>query len=340
MENQNLQALLFLCASLLLPLWAATPAGPHPSRGLLLVANKGDHTLAIIDPDTGRQLAVVPEGGVTGHEVAASPDGRMAFVPIYGNSGVGSPGTDGQTVAVIDVVARRRVKTLDLGKPLRPHCAVFGPKDRLLYVTTELGNSITAIDTHSLKVVATIPTGQPESHMMAITRDGRRAYTSNVHAGTVSAIDLEARKLLAIIPVSQHAQRISLSVDDRWAFTADQTEPRLAVIDTAINKVHTWIPLLALAYGTAPTRNGHWLLVTLPKIGKVAVVDLGSMKIAREVDVPKSPQEILVRPDDQVAYVSCHESRKVVAINLKTWNVDKIIEAGPMADGLAWAKAE
>ena len=78
-----------------------TSAFPAPSRspsGLLLVANKGDQTLGLISPDAGRQIATVAEGGVTGHEVAASPDGRRAFVPIYGNSGVGLPGTDGRTL--------------------------------------------------------------------------------------------------------------------------------------------------------------------------------------------------------------------------------------------------
>ena len=41
-------------------------------------------------------VAVVAEDGVTGHEVVASPDGKRAFVPIYGNAGVGRPGTDGR----------------------------------------------------------------------------------------------------------------------------------------------------------------------------------------------------------------------------------------------------
>lgn len=326
---------------LLLTLFCSMPAlggsSVSKSNGLLLVANKGDQTLGIVDPEAGREIATVPEGGITGHEVAASPDGRRAYVPIYGNSGVGKPGTDGRTLAVIDVAARRVVNTLDFEKPERPHCAVFGPKDGLLYVTTELTNSITVIDPRSLKIVASIPTGQPESHMLAITRDGKRGYTANVGPGTVSAVDLVGRKTIAVIPISRHTQRISLSVDDRWAFTADQTKPQLAVIDTATNKLRTWVPLPTLAYGTAPTLDGRWLLVTLPDAGKVAVVDLKTMKVTRSVEVPKSPQEILVRPDGQVAYVSCHESRKVAAINLNNWQVEKTIEAGPMADGLAWA---
>src|SRR5438874_6589614 len=65
--------------------------GNKTARGLLLVANKGDQTLGIIDPVEGRQIATIPENGVTGHEVVASPDGRRAFVPIYGDAGVGKP---------------------------------------------------------------------------------------------------------------------------------------------------------------------------------------------------------------------------------------------------------
>ena len=326
-------------AFLLVSMGAAAPSDPPPSRGLLLVANKGDHTLGIIDPVEGKQIATVEEGGITGHEVAASPDGRRAFVPIYGNSGVGSPGTNGRTVAVIDLATHKLVDTINLGKPLRPHCAVFGPQNGLLYVTTELGESVTIIDSESLRILGSIPTGQPESHMLAITHDGKRGYTSNVHVGTISVLDLEARQKIAVIHVSPHAQRIALSVDDRWVFTADQTQPQLAVIDTSTNAVTKWIPLEGTAYGTGATLDGKWLLVTLPKQGKVAVVDLSSMNVVRSVDVPKAPQEVLVRPDNQVAYVSCDASRKVAAINLQTWKVDQLIDAGRSADGLAWAQA-
>src|ERR1700751_3787459 len=61
---------------------------------LLLVANQHDHNLSLIDPAAGKQVATVPVDGVTGHEVAASPEGKTAYVPIYGDSGVGRPGTD------------------------------------------------------------------------------------------------------------------------------------------------------------------------------------------------------------------------------------------------------
>ena len=124
-------------------LWSvAAPPGPPSARGFLLVANKGDHTLGIIDPEQGCQIATVKETGVTAHEVAASPDGRLAFAPIYGDSAVGQPGSDGRTMDVIGVASRRVVATVDFGRPVRPHCAVFGPKDGLLYVSAELTDSL------------------------------------------------------------------------------------------------------------------------------------------------------------------------------------------------------
>ena len=143
------------------------------------------------------------------------------------------PGTDGSTLAVIDLGEHKLIHTIDFGHGVRPHCAVFGPKDGLLYVTTELDKSVTIIDPQTLKIVGTIPTGQTESHMLAISPDGRKGYTANVGPGTGSVLDLAERKTFTVIPVAGHVQRISVSPDGHWAFTSDTEKARLAVIDGA-----------------------------------------------------------------------------------------------------------
>jgi YVTN family beta-propeller protein len=308
-----------------------------PTAGLLLVANKGDETLSIVDAAAGRQVATVPEDGRTGHEVAVTPDGKRAFVPIYGSAGVGQKGTDGQLIRVIDLGTRAIVGTIDFGKGVRPHKPVFGPRNGLLYVTTELNQSVSIIDPVTLGIIGSIPTGEDESHMLAISPDGRRGYTANVKSGTVSVLDLESKTLVATIPVAPYIQRISVSTDGRWAFTADQTKLRLVVIDTATNTVSSSIPLPGLAFGTTPTPDGRWLLVALPAVRMVGLVDLASMRVVKTLDVPKAPQEILVRPDGAVAYVSCDASAQVAVIDLKDWKVEKLIDVGPVDDGLAWA---
>jgi YVTN family beta-propeller protein len=324
---------------LLFVLLSAAIPTTFAQHGRLLVAQKGDQSLAIVDPTAGSVIASVPEGGITGHEVAASPDGRLAFVPIYGNSGVGKPGTDGRNIVAIDIASQKIVGNVEFDHGVRPHCAVFGPKDGLLYVTTELDRTITVIDPKTLKVVGSIPTGQPESHMLAISHDGLRGYTANVGPGTVSVLDIKARKTLAIIPVSGETQRIAISNDDRWVFTADQTKPQMAVIDTAANTVKTWVPLSGLGYGAALTRDGHWLLMPIPGENLVDVVDLESMKVAHTVAVGAAPQEVLVRPGGKVAYVSCLGANRVDEIDLATWKVSRSIATGKGSDGLGWAAA-
>lgn len=306
--------------------------------GSLIVANKGEHTLGIIDPVAGKQIATVDEEGVTGHEVIVSPDGKTAYVPIYGNSGVGKPGTDGDHLVVIDLASRKITGRVDFGHGVRPHCPQFGPKDGLLYVTTELDKTVSVIDPRTLKIVGTVPTGQTESHMLAISHDGRRGYTANVGPGTVSVLDLKARKTLAVIPISGETQRISVSMNDQEVFTSDQKTPRLAVIDAKTNKIKTWVDLPGLGYGTAPTPDGRWLVIPMPTVNQVAILDLHTNKVAHVIDVPKAPQESLVSPDGKTVYVSCDSSRKVAAIRTSDWKVEKMIDAGKGVDGLAWAK--
>jgi len=318
-----------LCAAMI------ASAQTHPS---LLVANQGSRDLSIIDPVAGRQLATVPENGVTGHEVAASPDGRTAYVPIYGNSGVGKPGTDGRNMVVIDIASRKIIGNVDFGHGVRPHCVIYDTNSGMLYVTTELDKSVTIIDPKTLKIVGSVPTSQEQSHMLALTHDGRRGYTANVGPGTVSVLDMKARKTIAVIPISATTQRISISRDDRMVFTADQTKPQLAMIDTATNKVRAWIPLPAIGYGTAPTLDGRWLLVCMEPTKQLAVVDLKTLKVARTIDLPAAPTEVLPSPDGKVAYVSLPGGNQVAVIDLSQWKIHSLIAAGEYADGLAWAK--
>ena len=304
---------------------------------MLLVCNKGDATLGMIDVEAGKQVAAVPVGGITGHEVAVSSDGRTAYVPIYGDGGVGKPGTDGDRMVAIDIDTRRIAGTVDFGRGVRPHLPVFHPNTGMLYVTTELEEAITIVDPRTLQVAGRIPTCQGESHMLAISHDGRRGYTANVGPGTVSVLSLESRKTVTVIPISGRVQRISISPDDRLVFTADQKEPRLAVIDTTVNSVKTWVALPGLGYGTAPTPDGKWLLVAMPGNKQVAVVDLAAMKVVGTLDVPASPQALVVRPEGGEAYVSCDASRQIAVIDGAHWTVKGTLAAGAGADGLAWA---
>src|SRR3984893_9308836 len=242
---------------LLFTLQAGGGAGTPREKGTLVVVNQAEHKVLLVEPDLRRTFATITVG-VSGHEAAVSPDARFIYVPIYGNSGVGKPGTDGDTIDVIDIGNRQVSSSIHVG-PVRPHRAEFGP-DGLLYVTAEIGNTVKIIDPAGNKVTGEIPTREPQSHMLVISPDGHRGYTANVGPGNISVLDIPARRLITVIPVAKTIQRISMSPDGSRLFTHDQDSPRLAVIDlpdrkaseggpnTASYKVSRWIDLPGVAY--------------------------------------------------------------------------------------------
>jgi YVTN family beta-propeller protein len=307
-----------------------------PAHGMLVVANQREHTALLIDPETRQELAKVIVG-VNGHEVAVSPDSRFAYVPIYGNSGVGKPGTDGTTIDIVDLRDHKLAATIDLGKPLRPHRAEFGP-DGLLYVTAELDKAVDVVDPATRKVIAQIPTGAIESHMIVISPDGTRAYTANVAAGSVSVLDLKKRTLVTVILVAKTVQRISISADGKRVFTHDQDAPRIAVIDTATNKVASWIPVPATVYSSSTTADGRKLLASSPS-GKIFVIDLATAKVEESFDIPPALGELLLTPDGKFAFVSCPAAGTIEVLDISAHKLLQPIKLTPGVDGLAWAPA-
>jgi YVTN family beta-propeller protein len=328
----------WLIASLMfLALAAGGGRFPAPApHGMLVVANQREHTALLIDPETRQELAKVVVG-VNGHEVAVSPDSRFAYVPIYGNSGVGKPGTDGTTIDIVDLRDHKLAATIDLGKPLRPHRAEFGP-DGLLYVTAELDKAVDVIDPATRKIIAEIPTGAIESHMVVISPDGSRAYTANVAAGSVSVLDLKKRALVTVIPVAKTVQRISISADGKRVFTHDQDDPRIAVIDTTTNKVASWISVPSTVYSSSPTADGRKLLAASPA-GKIFVIDLASAKLEESFDIPPASGELLLVPGGKFAFVSCPQAGTIEVLDVPGRKLLQPIKLTPGVDGLAWAPA-
>jgi DNA-binding beta-propeller fold protein YncE len=315
-------------------------AGAPSEKGTLVVVNQAEHKVLLVEPDLRRTFATISVG-VNGHEAAVSPDARFIYVPIYGNSGVGKPGTDGATIDVIDIGERKVSGSIQVG-PARPHRAEFGP-DGLLYVTGEVNNTVKIVDPAKQQVIGEIPTGAPQSHMIVISPDGQRGYTANVGPGNISVLDISARRLIAVIPVAKTIQRISMSPDGTRLFTHDQNAPRLAVINIQDHKstdafcaVSRWIDLPCVAYASAPTPDGKWLLVACMSTHQLLAIDMATLKIAKTFDLPESPSEILVTPDGTVAFVSCVSAGKIAMLDLRAWQLQEPIVLTAGVDGLAW----
>ncbi len=327
---------------------AAAPAGA------LMVANSDDAKtrqaegyVTVFDAD-GKETARIPDGGVMAHELVITNDGKYAYAPIYGTGAVGGEGTNGSTISIIDVASRKVVDHIDLGHEARPHYGVTGDRSGLLYITTELDEAVIIVDPATRKVIGKLPTGQPQSHNVAVSHDERRAYTSNVYKGTVSIIDVPGRKLIKVLQVTPGekpvsgtranwgVQRIAVSNDDRTIYTCDWISNELVAIDAKTNMVRHRTALPSACYGLAVTQDGRWLMASSYAAAKVAVLDTKTLTLAKTIDVPRQPQAILIRPDGKMAYVSNAGDKNVAAIRIADWTVDKIIPTGNWPDGLGW----
>ncbi|HEV3276709.1 MAG TPA: cytochrome D1 domain-containing protein [Terriglobia bacterium] len=149
-----------------------------PSPALLVLA-KRDTSLAIVDPATLKVVGRVP-AGPDPHEVVASPDGKLAYVSNYGF------GTY-NTISVIDLEAARRLTAIDLGPLHGPHGLWFAGGE--LYFTAEANKVIGRYDPATHKVDWVLGTGQNRTHMVLVSADLNRIFTSNVNSGTISVIE-------------------------------------------------------------------------------------------------------------------------------------------------------
>src|SRR6476661_5880323 len=148
------------------------------SHGSLLALSKADHILAIVDPATLKVLARIPVGSDP-HEVIASSDGKTAYVTIYGGGSL-------HELNVIDLVAQKPLTNVDTRPLFGPHGLVF--VDGKAWFTAEGSKAIGRYDPSTSKLDWSMGTGQDRTHMLYVSADGKKIYTTNVSSGNVSIL--------------------------------------------------------------------------------------------------------------------------------------------------------
>ena len=231
---------------------------------LLVVVNKPASTVSIVNVTTGTILTTLPTGA-NPHETAASADGRWAVVSDYGAQ------APGNTLTVIDVAARKVVRTIDVGFS-RPHGITFLPDNRTVAVTSETGGMVVLVDAVAGTVTSSHPSAQQVSHMLAVTRDGKMAYTANIRSGSISAIDLTDAAATRTLPVGTMTEAIGLTPDNREAWLGSNNTGKVYAVDLKAWKVVDSMQTSGFPYRINFTPDGKTAIITNPMSDEVHLV--------------------------------------------------------------------
>ena len=319
------------------------PAGNGPS-GTLVVLNKAEATASLIDLASGQVMATVPTGAGP-HEAAVSPDGHLAVAANYGDQ------TAGSSLTVIDVGGGRALRTIKLDPHRRPHGIAWFPDGRRLAVTSEASRALLIVDAIAGSVEAAIDTDQDVSHMVALARDGKRAYVANIGSGSVTALDLENRKRLGVVPTGAGAEGIALSPDGSTLWVTNRDADTVSVVDTSSLEVAATLPSASFPIRAASTPDGKTVLVSNAKSGELAIFDAATraerkrIKLAldpaskegRLFDMGDSPVPIgiVVHPSGRTAFVANANADVIAVVDLDAGRVTGTLKAGKEPDGMA-----
>jgi YVTN family beta-propeller protein len=303
------------------------------TTGRLLVLNKEDATLAIVDPASGRMLGTVPTGQGP-HEIVTSTDGTLAFASNYGTGPA-----PGHTISMIDLASQKELRRIDVAPLSRPHGLAFA--NGKLYFSAEADKKIARYDPATNKVDWQFETGQMGTHMVLPARDVRTIFTSNIGSDSVSLIQqgADGQWTQTVIPVGKGPEGIDLAPNGREVWSAHSRDGGVSVIDVPTKKVtHTINVGTKRSNRIKLTPDGKLALVSDIDAGELVVLDTATYKEFKRIPVGKSPEGVLITPDGSRAFVAVTGDNHVAVIDLKTWQVSKKLSTGTGPDGMAWVR--
>lgn len=325
---------------------AAATAG----AGTLVVANKAEATVSLVDVPSGEVRATLPVGEGP-HEVAISPDGRLALVGNYGKERAGS------TLTLVDVPGARVVRTIDLGRFRRPHGIVFLDGCRAV-VTVEEQQALITVDVERGEVVQVADTGAEVSHMVAVAPGGGRAFVANIGSGSVSVVDLGSGRTVVEIATGKGAEGVAVTPDGAQVWVTNRAADTVTVLDAATLQTIAELASPSFPIRAEVTPDGARVLVSNARSGDLSVFATAEPALVRRVALPARtadtegrlfsdrfgdssvPIGIEIAPDGATAWIAHANADTITVLDLECGTVTGHLTAGREPDGMAYSPLE
>jgi YVTN family beta-propeller protein len=315
-------------------------------QGTLLVANKNENTVSIISLWSDQVVGTIPVGQGP-HDVAISPNGKIATIANYGNKQV-----IGNSITVIDVMKKEKLKDISLGDYTRPHGIEFINEDEVL-VTIETRKVLLKVNIQTEEITEVAHTDQLTSHMVAYSRADKKAYVANIASGTVSLIDVAENKLIRQLEFKKGIEGIAVSPSGDEVWVANRDDSTVTAMSTLTFEKPGVMPAHQVAYRIKFLPNGNYVLVSNGISGNVSLYDAKTKKFIKDIDLhdasmpataehPNMPIPVgfAISRDSQFVFVSLSGYDQVAIIRTRDWVVEKKIVTGDGPDGIYYSPIE
>ncbi|MGB5056847.1 MAG: DUF5074 domain-containing protein [Nitrospirales bacterium] len=220
-------------------------------------------------------------------------------------------------------------------------CSAFAPPPKpeglntRVYTANESSNTVTVLDGDTYQVIGDIETLNYGAHDLALSRDGKQLWVTNLANGRVSVIDTESRKTIASIYTGTRAHVVALTNNNKHAWVANISDNTISIIDTTIFRILGTIPVGKGPMGIAFSRDGKFAYVsTQDKM--VNIIDTSAHQVIKQIPVGPNPHFLTLGPDGNI-WGTNTGSNDIYVIDTTTNEIAKTIEVGPAPQQIAFA---
>ncbi|WJV50962.1 YncE family protein [Streptomyces flavofungini] len=293
----------------------AAAASRARDTDVLVVVEKSSHAVSFYDVASGRRLDSVELPDYP-HEMVVDSERRFAYVGHYGVRMSATVGEGGAAVLAVDLAERALARTIDTRPFNRIHGMGIDGQDRLYALSEEkavlLGFDNPATDTAPTRAV---PTHGVKTHLFSLSRDGERAYVTDLLSHTVSLVrphDAAVPPLLAT--PGQLPESSCLSRDEKTLFVGARKSGSLVAVDARTMKVRR-----------SRTVGGDPLRVYTVDDERVLATDIAAntltlfsadLRPIRSLHLDGTPAAVSFHPTKPRAYVSQLGNNRITVVDL------------------------
>ena len=280
-----------------------------PKQELLLLIEKCSHAFSYYDIQSGERIKSIRLPDFP-HEFVVDSKQKYAYIGHYGVETSGHKGAGGHVIFVIDLEQASHVRTIDCAPFNRLHGMQMDAADRLYAMSEDKAVLLVFEQPEQAQAIdRAVPSGGLKSHLFALSRDGRDAYSMNLLSHTVTHIKPhDACFAPRAVSPGDKPEGYCLSEDEAILYVSNRLSNTISMIDTASMTVRKQAPSRNDPTRLYRCRDGR-MLVTNYGDRSISIIDPDSLQELAYIEAGARPIALSLHPERNWAFVSLDDNR-------------------------------